>query len=152
MKSKATSPLNLCNICCAVLALLLLILQFTPFWTPGEGAAPVSIGGFVWFPTEHAEMNSYIQQAADPDFQINDIVFPAVLMLLLSAVSMVLGVLKRDELWVSIFPIACGAAGLWGFLSQPALRLGSTWVLQLVLCIAMLALGILGMVKNDRKA
>lgn len=150
MKTKATSPLSLCNICCAVLALILLILQFTPFWTPGEGAAPVSIGGYVWFPTEHADLTSYIQQNTDSAFTINAIVIPAVLMLALSAAGAVLGVLKRDEFWAGVFPIACGISGLWGFLSQPALRLGSTWVLQLVLCILMLALGVFGMVKESQ--
>ena len=141
MKTGNVKLTKVMNIACAVLALLLLVMQFTPFWHMGEGTEPVSIGGYVWFPSDHGEVTSYLQEQVSSDFKINDIIGMPILVLLLGAASMVLCIWKMNNPLVSILPIACGLSGVWGFLTKAAFRLGSTWGFQFALCIGLIALG-----------
>ena len=52
------------DIVCAVLMLAVLVLQFTPYWHIGEGEEQqnVSIGAYVWFPTDHKEVDTYMKE------------------------------------------------------------------------------------------
>ncbi|MGN0779340.1 MAG: hypothetical protein ACI4MJ_09355 [Aristaeellaceae bacterium] len=139
------------NWVCAGLALVLLVMQFTPFWYMGEGTEPVSIGGYVWFPSAHGEVTSYLQEKVSSDFRVNDTIVAPILMLLLSAASVVLCIVKAKAPLCALLPVACGAAGLIGFLTTPALRLGATWMIQLLLCLALLAVGAWVLVQEFRR-
>jgi len=50
-----------CNLICALLMIILLVLHFAPFWTYGENGETASIQGYVWFPTDHGALEKYIQ-------------------------------------------------------------------------------------------
>ena len=50
-----------------------------------------------------------------------------------------------------LLPMACGLAGVWGFLAKAAFRLGATWGWQLALCIALIALGASALVMGLKK-
>lgn len=154
LKGKHLTQVSLCNIVCALMMLVLLILQFTPFWQYGEEGASASIGAYVWFPTENAAVGTAIKEAVGDDFTIESIVGVAVLLLLLSAAGIAACLIKMNSPVVSALPVACGLVGLYSFLTKPALRLGMNWGFQLALCIAMLIIGAvsLGSMLAGRKA
>ena len=151
MKTGNMKLTRIMNIACAVIALALLVMQFTPFWYMGEGTEPVSIGGYVWFPSDHGEVTSYLQEQVSGDFKVNDVIAMPILVLLLSVATMVVCVWKMDNPLAVLLPMACGLAGVWGFLAKAAFRLGSTCSFQLVLCIALIALGAVALVSGLKK-
>ncbi|MGN1021358.1 MAG: hypothetical protein ACI4O7_13425 [Aristaeellaceae bacterium] len=151
MKMENVKLTRIMNIACAVLALVLLVLQFTPFWYMGGETEPVSIGGYVWFPSDHGEVTSYLQEQVSSDFKVNDVIAMPILVLLLSVATIVLCVWKMSNPLVSLLPIACGLCGVWGFLAKAAFRLGSTWGFQFALCIALIALGAVALAMGLKK-
>ncbi len=135
MKTKGISIL------CACLMVLLLVLQFVPYWQYGEEPEDVSIQRFVWFPTDCKGLEKQIgEEILDPGFSVGRIVLMPILELLLCAAGSVLCLLKGEEKWVSLFPVAAGGFGIWGYLN-PAFRLGSLWTLHFAVCILLLAAG-----------
>ena len=151
MKVENAKLTKMMNIACAALALVLLVMQFTPFWHMGGETEPVSIGGYVWLPSDHGEVTSYLQEQVSSDFKVNDVIALPILVLLLGAATIVLCLWKMDNPLVGLLPASCGLAGVWGFLFNAAFRLGSTWGIQLVLCIALVALGAVALVKGLKK-
>ena len=151
MKTGSMKLTKIMNIACAVLALVLLVMQFTPFWYMGGETEPVSIGGYVWFPSDHGEVTSYLQEQVSSDFKVIDVIAMPILVLLLGAATIVLCVWKMSSPLVSLLPMACGLAGVWGFLAKAAFRLGATWGWQLALCLALIALGASALVMGLKK-
>lgn len=142
MPKDTQSQTKLVHYVCAALLLILLVMQFTPFWHYGEaGDVATSISGYIWFPGNHADLTSYLQATISEDFIINDILIFCILMLVLSAVGLVLCAMKPGTLLAALLPTACGLSGVIGFLAEPALRLGSTWGLMFLLCLLMLCGG-----------
>lgn len=140
MSKYISNRTSICNIVCAVLMVILLVLQFMPFWTYGEEEAMTSsIQGYIWFPTEKGDLENYLQAQTSPEFTINDILVMPIVVLVAGAVGVVLCLIKPDNMLVSLLPAACGLVGIWGYLSKAAFRLGANWQLHLVLCIAILA-------------
>lgn len=127
---------KICNYLCIAMMAILLILQFAPFWSFDGGNA--SIQSYIWFPENYKPLTEMMQTEFGKDYNIGKIVFPMVAILLTTAVGIVLSVIKSDNPLVKIIPIAGTLIGIYGFLSKPDLRLGSTWVIQLVLCIAVI--------------
>lgn len=151
MKMENAKLTKVMNIACAVLALVLLVMQFTPFWYMGEETEPVSIGGYVWFPSDHGEVTSYLQEQVSSDFKINDVIAMPILVLLLGAATIVVCIWQMNNPLVGLLPIACGLSGVWGFLAKAAFRLGSTWGFQFALCIGLIALGAVALVMGLKK-
>ena len=138
------------NIITIVLMGALLVLHFMPFWS--YDGISTSIQSYVWFPGNHAALETYIVGQVGVDYSINDIVLMPVLVLVLTVVGIVLCIWKSDIPFVSLIPLACGLAGIFGYASQPAMQLGTNWVLHLVVCIAMVVTSALTMVfhfKNE---
>lgn len=150
---KPSVNISALNILCAVLALALLILQFTPFWHfEGEDEQSSSIQSYVWFPDSHKELDGYLSDEIGANYTINDVVTMPALVLVLGAVGIVLCLVKSDKWPVSLLPAACGAVGVWGYLTGAAFRLGSGWGLHLALCIALLVIGALSVVSGLKDA
>ncbi len=143
MSKFVSNRTSVCNLICAVLMVFLLVLQFTPFWSFGEDAETASIQGYVWFPTDHGSLEKYIEEATGSKHDINSILAMPILVLLLGAAGSLLCLIKHDQIWTAAFPVACGACGMWGYLSKAAFRLGTNWPFHLVLCIAMFVVGLL---------
>lgn len=151
--SNRTTPV--CNVLCAALALVLLVCQFLPFWTveSEEGASEVSIQSFIWFPYRHADLEAQLAEATgDEDFSAGSALAMPVLVLLCGAASVALCLIKHSSAVASALPAACGLAGAWGFLAEPAFQLGNAWQVQLALSAAMLALAALSIVSGIRAA
>jgi len=142
---------KICSIVCAVLMLALLVCQFVPFWTVPETGETVSIGKYIWFPDDCGDLEDYLQTAVHEDFTVNELVGQPVLILVLSAVSAVLCIIKRESTPVLFAPLACGVIGIWGYLAQPALQLGGGWVIHLTICIAAAAIAATGFINEAWK-
>lgn len=141
-KKSRMNRVSVMNIVCAVLMLALLVMQFTPFWQYGEDGATASIGGYIWFPTENAEVESYLKANVD-GFAIDQLVAVAVLILVLSAAGAALCLIKPQMAVTPVVTMACGLLGMYAYLAKPALRLGMHWGLYLALCAGMILLGAL---------
>lgn len=125
------------NLLCAVLCAVLLALQFVPFWAEEDGQ--VSISGYIWFPSDHKTLDSQLSAEIE-GYSIGDAVPMAVLLLVLSAVGIVLSILRMNNALSALVPLACGLIGTFGYLLQPAYRMGSGWQLHCLVCVAMAAL------------
>ncbi len=140
MKTKAFNMIGAC------LMVLLLVMQFVPFWQYGEPVKSVSIQGYVWFPTDYKDLDKELQeQTNDSQFGISNIVLMPVLELLLCCAGAVFCFVKSDQTLALLFPIAAGAMGIYGYL-KPAFKLGSLWPMHIMLCVLLLAIGITGFI------
>lgn len=146
MTRKASNLTPILNVICAVLMLVLLVLQFMPFWTYGDPATSVSIQGYIWFPGDHTGLSKAFTESVSADYSINDVLLMPILTLMMGAVGIVLCLIQSDNPFVSLLPAACGLAGTWGYLTGAAFHLGSGWVFHLILCIALLALGLISLI------
>jgi len=130
-----------CNWICALLMIVLLVMQFVPFWHFGEAGESCSISSYVWFPSDYKDLESWLDTQAE-GHDLNSFVGMPILVLVLSAVGAALCLIKPDKGMTTLLPALCGAAGTWAYLTTPALKLGAGWAWHLRICIALLALGI----------
>lgn len=135
-----SSRLSTLNLLCAALMLLLLVLQFTPFFTCAGTGETVSIQEYVWFPTEHTALEKEIK-ASIPDHAIDEMVVMPLIVLLCGAAGAVIGLIKSDRIWCSLLSVLCGLAGVWGYLTNLAFHLVSSWSLHLILSVLIALLG-----------
>lgn len=140
---------RVCNVVCALLALCLLILQFTPFWDYGSGS--MSISGYVWLDCSNTEIASWFSTQLGSESNINSIVITAVLVLLLGAASVIVCLIKSDIGLASLLPAATSLCALYAFAFKPVFRLGSTWIIQLVLSVVMLVFAVMAIVYGFKK-
>ena len=137
------SRTSVCNVIGAVLLVVLLVLQFTPFWQYGEAQEETtSIQGYIWFPTDNSALEKHLKATVDSSHTVDSILMMPILVLVLGAVGTALCLAKADQLWAGIFPAACGAVGLWGYMTKAAFRVGSNWLLHVIVCIALIFIGI----------
>lgn len=127
------------NILCAVLMLVLLVCQFLPYWSIDGDTA--SIAGYVWLSEEGNAFTEHFRSTLnDPDFYAGKIVLMNVIMIAAGAIG-IISCLFRSEDWQSIiFPGVCGIFGVISYLAYPAYRMGSAWLLHLLLSIGILLL------------
>lgn len=121
-----------------------------PFWSY-EGLS-TSIQTYIWFPSDHAQLETYLASQVGGEFSINSILLMPILVLVMTVAGIVLCIWRWDIPYMSIIPLVCGMVGVWGYLTKPAFQLGSNWVLHLVVCIGMIAssaLTLLFAAKND---
>jgi len=127
------------NILCAVLMLVLLVCQFLPFWSIDGDAA--SIAGFIWLPFDHEGLTSHFQTTLnDPDFYAGKIVLMNAIVIAASAIGTIFCLSHSEDWWSTIFPGVCGIFGVISYLAVPAYRMGSAWLLHLLLSIGILLL------------
>jgi len=130
---------KICNILCAVLMLALILCHLMPFWTlNGES---LSLQEFIWFCTEHADISSYLG-SVDPQFSMNSFIVAPVLIFVSAVLGAVFYVTKPNRIWTAVFPITCGIVGTIAYLIDPALQSGANWWLHLLICIGLLAAGV----------
>jgi len=134
---------KICNIICIVLMGLLLVLHFMPFWS--YDGMTTSIQGYIWFPTDHAPLESYLAGQIGGDYSINSILLMPIMVLLTTVVGIVSSISMSDNLFVGILPLGCGLIGAVGYLSKAAFHLGTNWGLHLAVCVALAAVAALKM-------
>ena len=62
-----------------------------------------------------------------------------------------LAVVKPEKSLTPLLPTVCGAAVLLGYLTTPALRLGTGWTCHLLIGTVLLALGVYGLMQRFGK-
>ena len=131
---------------CALLMIVLLVLQFVPYWYYAPENGSCSISGYVWFPTDHKELESWISAQAE-GYDLNGFVGAALLVFFSAAVGTVFSLFQRKNGWPAVLTTVCGAVSLCVYLFNAAFRLGSFRLLHVLVCAAVLALGVYSLVE-----
>lgn len=138
---KGITRVNLGCIACLGLMLILLVLQFTPFWTYGEAGEMASISQYIWFPYKFTGVTAALTAALGEGFAVTQVVLWPAVVLVGCAVGTVLCLLKQHKLYTPIVAALAGLAGTIGYLFTPALKLGQGWGVHLLLSVLLLLLG-----------
>lgn len=133
------------SVLCAAVLLVMVVLQFVPYWnfTAEAGETACSIGGYVWFPSQHEDLTKYLQGQLGEDFTVDRVYAMPAIQLVTSTLGIAFALLKPALPVGGICAGACGIAGLWGYLTNPALRLGGGWALHLVVSALVIIAGAL---------
>lgn len=142
MTKKSTFSTSVLNVVCAVLMLILLVLQFLPFWSYGDPSVSVSIQEYIWFPGDHTGLDKELTALVSADYSINDVLLMPILTLVLGAVGIVMCLFKSSNSRISLLPTACGLVGAFGYLTGAAFQVGSGWALHLVVCLLLVCAGL----------
>ncbi len=151
---------SICNLVCALLLLVTLIVQFLPFWTCSDCKThkgvdkEVSIAEYLWTPKHHEpiadEMTDLYRELYGSDyrdpatgkkfkFQVNA-VLPAMLTVFLGSVAGLVGCLIfRKRFFMTAIPLTVGIAGIVGHLTYPALKVGHNAQLHLIVFVVVAA-------------
>ena len=142
-----------CNIIAAILMVILLIFQFTPFWEYGENPVEsVSIQEYIWFPTDHEGLNKHFEAETGTTYTVNSILIPFLPLLFTGVLGIFFCLAKSMHTWVAICPIITGGLGAAGFLTKEVMRLGSSWHVQMIICVALLVVGIISILLDRKDA
>ncbi len=134
----------------AVLMLVLLILQYQPFWTVGKET--VSIAEFIWRPKEHKDFTKYFENFysdvlhTSVKFSMNHINIAHISIFVCCIVGMILCCARPGKWIFYLLPIYGGIAGACGYAQSFIYQLGQNWVLHMILCILVAIVGGVGMV------
>lgn len=131
----------LMNLLCALLMFVLLVMQFVPYWHYADENGSCSISGYVWFPTDHDELETWLSDQI-AGYDLNGFVGAALLVFITGVLGMAFSLLKMHSGWPAVLTVACGASATLAYLCNDALRLGSGWLLHLLVCAAILAVGV----------
>ena len=146
MKTKTT-----CWIC-AVLLLVLIVLQFIPFWHYGEPEKATSINGYVWMPTDHTDLEKWLASEAEgANVTAGHLVLMPLLVLVLGVAAIILCFVQSDNVYSLLAPGVAGCIGAIGYLKEAALHLGSNWGIHLTLCIVIVLLAAGGFICGIRE-
>lgn len=110
-----------------------------------SSGCPFFFNGYVWLPGSHTELVSYLEANAGT-VDINDVIVMPIWTLLLAAVGIICCITCNSIPVTSAVSVVFGIIGLWGHLSCPVFRLSSFWGLHIVLCIAAILIGIVGII------
>lgn len=129
---------SICNYVCAGLMLILLVLQFMPFWEVPDKT--VSIQSYIWQPDTNKEVTDYLRLKLGADYKIDQIIAMPIWSIILCVAGIICSLIKPKSFFTALIPAFCGVIGIWGYLTKPAFQLGTGWVLHLIICIIMLAI------------
>lgn len=148
MSSKSYSnTIRLVSYLIAALALAQVVLMFVPYYNNGE--VTTSIQGYVW--TQYATFKNYfVQEFANRglEYSINSQVGAPILMLVLGVLTLVFNVIYPEKIRAFIVSLGYGIVSIWGLASTLTLKLGSLYVVHLVLVIAVTVLAVLNIVQH----
>lgn len=147
---KSLSITTWIGIAVSVLMLVLVVLQFLPYWSyQGESA---SIAGYVWRPHKYGTFTDLFKSYFGKKFRIT-LMFglPMALTLAANLVGSVLCILKASKPAAFLVPAVSGILGIYGLLTQQPYRLGGLWLPSLILYALVLVLGIVGIVLAARR-
>lgn len=140
---------RLCNVVCAFLTLCLVILQFTPFWNFGDETR--SINGYVWCDSGNTEIVDWFGAQLGVEPGIGSILSTSILVLFLGVAGIVACIIKSDTGFAALLPAATSLSALYAFMFKPVFRLGSTWVIQAALSIAILVFAVMAFICGLKK-
>ena len=143
-----------CNIVCAILTLVLIVLMFIPFWVFAEQEVNASISDYLWFPTDEAELEGMMKDwtglSKKSDFveYTNDVVLGLFFSFVLGSIGVVLGgVIKNKSILAPLFGAVAGLWMTYGLLTKEIFTYGQNYMLHVVVaavtgfvCLATLGL------------
>jgi len=123
------------SVLCAATLLVMLVLQFVPYWhVDGEA---FSIQKLIWFPGQCGDLSAFLSGHIS-DFFLGDMVAAPLLLLVSGVTGMACCLLWMRSPFPVLLAAVCGLCGIWGFGFMPALQLGGSCMLQLLLSIVLL--------------
>lgn len=148
-KKAYENRIRVANCICVGLAMVLVVLQFIPFWgcyqcnTCGDGKI-ISINEYIWFANNHkAGLTSVLKNYYFPDYRVMDVVPISVLIQVASLLALVMCINRPAKLTASVFALIAGIACVVGYLTQPVYQMGQLWQLHLAVGV-MTLLAVLG--------
>lgn len=138
------------NYICAGTAMVLVVLQFIPFWgcyqcsTCGEGRI-LSINEYIWLAKNHKDgLTAVLREYYIPGFQASQVVPTSVLMQVASLIALAMCFIRPAKFTATFFALAAGVTCVTGYLTQPVYQMGQMWQLHLAVGVATLlaALGV----------
>ena len=153
------------NYVCVLLLLAVLMTQFLPFWgctdcKTHEEDRVVSIAEYTWFPEHHKPitkgmtdvyLTEYGQDYKDDNgknykFAVDDVIVTCAIVLISGALGVVLCLIFAKRAFVTLLPLACGVAGVVGYLSSPALKIGVNYNIHVILLIVTAVVALAGVI------
>lgn len=126
------------NYICAGVAMVLVVLQFIPFWgcyqckTCGDGKI-ISINEYIWFANDHKTgLTTVLQKYYIPGFRVLDVVSTSVLIQVTSLIALAMCIIRPAKLMAPLFALIAGLVCIVGYLTQPVYQMGQLWQLHLV--------------------
>ncbi len=148
MKNNANKIVKIICVIVAVLMLAMLIMQFQPFWSANEDSA--SVAGYVALPKSHTGLNKYFKNYFKTEYDVKftmHYVFPMpVVVFLCCVLGLFMCAYKFGSFLSFILPTVAGIYGAQGYLMNIVFRMGANWQFHTAICIAMAAVGIVGMI------
>lgn len=137
-----------CNVVCAILLLVLIVSQFMPYWqyTEKEEVIDLSIQEYVWMATKHDGLLDSFKDALGEKQDLNQIVLMPIICLVACAVGIVMCLRSIDGPVTMLASLIAGGAGIWGYLTVPAFKLGAGIVFPTIVCVLLLAGGVVDIV------
>ena len=147
MLKKLNVTKSILNYVGAALSLVMLVMQFVPFWTYGDKTA--SINNFVWLKATDGELTSWFASNAtgfNAYADMNSLVLAPVLMFVLCILGVIFCTKNSKAAFISLIPFFCGVIGVIGYLTQPVLQLGELWTLHIAISAALVLVGLVATV------
>lgn len=148
MLKTETGKTRMANLIMAVLMVCVFALQCTPFWDYGSGTS--SINGYIWLNTGNAELGNWLTRNLGTATDVNSILGFPILISILAIAGIILCVMKSSVSLVSLIPGACGLLGIIGYLVKPAFRLGSNWIVHMIVFALLVAISVISIVKSHQ--
>lgn len=148
MLKQAIERTKKCSIICAILTLILLILHFVPYWS-FEGDT-LSIGGYVWLDPSNPQFAQYVLHNTGAEANVNPIIFMSVFVILFGLLGAAASFWKSHNGYVTLVADIAAIAGIIFFVSSPMLRLSFMWIIQFIICIAIIVSSILAIVFENK--
>lgn len=152
MSKKVKLPhfLTIPRMACAFLSLVMIGLQFLPFWDMGAEVGKLSIADVLWFPHKHEGIDAYFESFLIVDktvnpFVINQVVLVPVFIFAIAVVGFVLCFTMKSKGY-TFAPIICGLLVVVGYLVRPEMQKGEGWYFHFIPAIIMLVVAVLELV------
>lgn len=137
---KRLSTVKKRNLICALTMLVMLVCQFVPYWSYGDGMT-LSIQRYIWFPDYHKELTEELLPLVD-QFPCNHAVTAALPVMILCLAGLVVCLRKKATRGAGVLPVMAGGYGLIAYLIDPVMRAGAGLWLHIAVLILMLLAGI----------
>lgn len=137
--NKKMTRVNIGCFVCAFLLLIMLILQFVPFWHYEGGAA--SISTYLWFSTKNVAVTSMLKAALGKTFEVGQIVIGCIAVLASTLAGLVTCIFGQKSIGAPMTAILAGVVGIAAYLLVPALQQGAFWYVHLAVSVLITAMG-----------